>query len=349
MKHRNAEPESAEFQVFSSLWDDSPEPAWIARPLDDGDYELLAMNPAQLTVLPKARVGSRYSELLGDKMYELTGGYRECLKTARRVIFDQRYPVDGVLRHFRSRLLPIRDEHGRVARIWGSTQDLTDIVEARDRAVSDNERLESLVAKRTADLERANAELERTNRELERTNEELVAANLRYHELALKDPLTGLSNRRSFEESGNREFSRSRRHGYGMALVLYDLDDLKRVNDEYGHPAGDEAIRRIATVLTSVSRATDMAARLGGDEFAIVLPETTLEEGVAIAKRAADALFASPVEAGGSVFRVGASAGVAALAESDESFQSLYERADQALYRAKNLGKKRVEREPPTA
>ncbi|TFG80907.1 MAG: GGDEF domain-containing protein, partial [Spirochaetales bacterium] len=192
------------------------------------------------------------------------------------------------------------------------------------------------------------AVLEASNAHLERANLELKTANDRYQDLALKDPLTGLANRRAFQESGLKELNRSRRYGRELSLVLFDMDDLKRLNDEYGHPVGDEAIRRVGRVLAAASRAADLAARLGGDEFALILPETDLQEALALAQRCIEVLAAENlVPESDKPVCIGVSVGATRCADADISFEEVYARADRALYRAKNSGKGRAVVEQP--
>ncbi len=321
-------------RFLSELWDASPDPFWVCEPAPGGDFRLVSFNPAQKAILPHAREGSLFRELLPQGYDEATLGYRECMESAAVVRFDQRYPIDGRPRFFRTTLVPITGPSGRVLRIWGTSRDLTDLSDARETAEAAARDLENTVAERTSMLEAVIKELAKANRELSE-------ANKRYQDLALKDPLTGLANRRCFEESGARELSRMRRYGRNLSLVLFDMDDLKRLNDEFGHPQGDLAIKRVADELVAACRATDIAARLGGDEFALILPETGREEALVLATRILESLLSRGRGSPGAM-SVSASAGVACANGDDAAFPELYARADQALYRAKNSGKGKV-------
>lgn len=163
----------------------------------------------------------------------------------------------------------------------------------------------------------------------------------RYREarrLADHDGLTGLHNRRYFHETLAREVSRARRYNRALALVVLDLDDFKEVNDQVGHLAGDAVLAEAAGCLRSVVRSADIACRVGGDEFAVVLPESTLADADGLYRRIAAALETKPPAAKG-VLRF--SAGVAELRPGDDA-ASLFQRADDALYRAKESGKGRM-------
>jgi diguanylate cyclase (GGDEF)-like protein len=149
-------------------------------------------------------------------------------------------------------------------------------------------------------------------------------------ELAARDKLTGLYNRRLFEEQFDAAVARSQRNGEQLSLLVVDLDGLKRINDLGGHPAGDEALRSLAESLVESCRAGDIPCRLGGDEFAIILPGATPDDAIKVAERAQDML----IEKGPYSF----SGGVARAATNLGSSYDLYRSADIAAYRAKAAG-----------
>jgi diguanylate cyclase (GGDEF)-like protein len=157
-------------------------------------------------------------------------------------------------------------------------------------------------------------------------------------QLAELDSLTGLFNRRAFQESLAREIARARRYERRLALVLLDLDDFKRINDTAGHLTGDAVLAEVGRRILAIVRATDIACRFGGDEFAVILPESTRADGDLLADRIVRTLAAATVDKAGPIH---ASAGVAELA-ADGTAADLFERADVALYRAKNAGKART-------
>jgi diguanylate cyclase (GGDEF)-like protein len=170
--------------------------------------------------------------------------------------------------------------------------------------------------------------------------------NARLHDVvqrqASTDDLTGLVNRRRFIEALEAEIERARRFDSPLTVILADLDDFKRVNDELGHHAGDIVLRCFADLMRSHVREVDVPGRIGGEEFAIVLPETDVEGAASVAERMRQALGAVsvPVDDDHSV-RVTASFGVAGL-QTTQSGDDLLRAADAALYRAKADGKNRV-------
>jgi diguanylate cyclase (GGDEF)-like protein len=158
---------------------------------------------------------------------------------------------------------------------------------------------------------------------------------------AMTDELTGLANRRRFMEAFGGEIGRAERFGGTLTLVLADIDDFKRINDQFGHHVGDEALRRFAGLLTAELREIDVAGRLGGEEFAVLLPETDLEGALVAAERIRRAVEESELALSEAVrIRFTASLGVASY-EGDPA-DRLLRRADAALYQAKADGKNRV-------
>ncbi|HEY2939476.1 MAG TPA: sensor domain-containing diguanylate cyclase [Gaiellaceae bacterium] len=154
-------------------------------------------------------------------------------------------------------------------------------------------------------------------------------------QLADLDALTGLHNRRYFHETLAREVSRAQRYGRRLALVVFDLDDFKAINDRIGHLAGDAVLAEIAERVRDVVRTADIACRVGGDEFAVILPESSMDDADQLYHRVRGAVSSRAVAQAG---RLNLSAGIAELSEDDDA-TTFFERADGALYRAKELGK----------
>ncbi len=173
-------------------------------------------------------------------------------------------------------------------------------------------------------------------RKLEQARRELAV-------LATTDRLTGLANRRTFDNALAREVRRCKRTGRSVALILCDADHFKNVNDQYGHSAGDEVLRQIAAVLLgSVRVGTDTPARYGGEEFAVILPETELEGAKEVAQRICRGVRHLRFERNSNNFRVTISIGVTALHGEATDMDVLIETADNLLYRAKKSGRDRV-------
>jgi diguanylate cyclase (GGDEF)-like protein len=158
--------------------------------------------------------------------------------------------------------------------------------------------------------------------------------------LAETDALTGLYNQRYFHETLRREVMRAQRYERKLAVIVFDLDDFKAINDEIGHLAGDRVLSQASERLRDAVRSVDFACRIGGDEFAVILPESSAEDADQLYRRVHNAMRATSLGPDGQRLRV--SAGIAELEHGDTA-ANLFERADGALYRAKDLGKDRVD------
>ena len=152
------------------------------------------------------------------------------------------------------------------------------------------------------------------------------------------DSLTGLHNRRLFYEFLAREIARAQRYERFVSVIVFDLDDFKRINDRIGHLGGDAVLTDVAGQMRGVVRATDIACRVGGDEFAVILPESGRDDAELLADRIALSIRSIRVE---KIGPLKISAGVAEV-RADDTATELFKRADQALYRAKKAGKARV-------
>lgn len=164
--------------------------------------------------------------------------------------------------------------------------------------------------------------------------------------LATIDPLTGLTNRRGFFDAAAAEVDRARRYERTLTLLMLDADHFKRINDEYGHAGGDEALRHLATILAATLRASDLAGRLGGEEFAVLLPETDLAGARQLAQRLRMGIATSPLLLGVVPVTLTVSVGVAPVAvnalQGSAAIEQALRDADEAMYRAKAEGRNRV-------
>jgi diguanylate cyclase (GGDEF)-like protein len=159
---------------------------------------------------------------------------------------------------------------------------------------------------------------------------------------AKTDQLTGLPNRRAFDEEFKRMIDETDRYGGESALVIVDVDHFKKVNDTYGHDTGDQVLKQVGATLLAKKRATDKVARLGGEELAILLPQTDRTGAMEAAERCRKAIEVQAVRAGSHSVRVTASFGVAMYRTRSGAAGALFDRADQALYAAKHGGRNRV-------
>ncbi|GGA56461.1 sensor domain-containing diguanylate cyclase [Pelagibacterium lentulum] len=169
-------------------------------------------------------------------------------------------------------------------------------------------------------------------------------------ELARIDPLTGVGNRRKFDEQLVLENSFSRRTGRPYALLVFDLDNFKSINDQLGHAGGDAALIHVVRIAATSLRETDLLARLGGDEFCIVMSDSSMDDGYALAQRFAELLRKSPLLSGGNSIRLTASIGISAWSsETADTDDAVLTRADHALYAAKTAGRDAIRCAPAPA
>ena len=159
--------------------------------------------------------------------------------------------------------------------------------------------------------------------------------------LATTDALTGIANRRYLIDIGNQAFMAAHRDGKTLSVLMLDIDKFKSINDRWGHPTGDRVIQTVAQCITSALRPQDTGGRLGGEEFAVILPQTDTAQALSVAEQLRQAVQAAQVlhSDDASVVQFTTSIGVAVLMPGDGSFDALLQRADRALYRAKNNGR----------
>jgi diguanylate cyclase (GGDEF)-like protein len=163
-------------------------------------------------------------------------------------------------------------------------------------------------------------------------------------ELSRIDPLTGIFNRRHFFELAEREFLRARRYKRPVSAIMIDLDHFKTINDNHGHLVGDQVLTEVAQRIQENSREVDIVGRYGGEEFIILLPETGIDDALILAERIWKSLTTRPASTSKLVLPLQASLGVASCKNGiDTPLYDLIEQADQALYRAKDLGRNRIE------
>jgi diguanylate cyclase (GGDEF)-like protein len=190
---------------------------------------------------------------------------------------------------------------------------------------------------------RAEIDLRKKTEESLRQSEEL------YHQLAIIDPLTGIFNRRQFYQLAMKELDRICRYFHPITVIMFDLDHFKRINDTYGHAAGDQVLQAFAGLVRTSLRTVDIFARYGGEEFILLMPETDLEAGVAIAERLRRKVARTSLPIGQNCIKITFSAGASALDPSmqpispqPETLDQFIAQADKALYEAKRTGRNRV-------
>ncbi|EDZ62889.1 diguanylate cyclase [Sulfurimonas gotlandica GD1] len=162
--------------------------------------------------------------------------------------------------------------------------------------------------------------------------------NVKLEVMAFIDPLTGAVNRRKFEELSMQELERSNRYNSDLSFLMLDIDHFKSINDTYGHAAGDEILKHFASICLDMARSLDIVARVGGEEFVVMLPETTIDGAYIFAERFRKEIYTSEVTVDEQIIKYSVSIGIAIL-DNDKDVKDILQRADKALYKAKESGR----------
>ncbi|GGJ96005.1 GGDEF domain-containing protein [Pseudomonas matsuisoli] len=279
---------------------------------------------------------ARYLAELSQRLAAFVGGLNQAKSDYNESISDARV-LDDELR-------------GHVTGLQADVQDAVDL-ESLKRTV--DSRLDGLLATMSDFQQRNNQREQEVSERLEALVARVAVMEQEAHGAqqhleeqrmkALTDALTGLPNRASWAERAQLEEARWQRYGGDLLLVVLDIDHFKRINDEYGHLAGDKVLKIIGQELQKRLRKTDFIARFGGEEFALLLPETSLAAGQQLLDDLRGKIAACPFHFKGQPVSITFSAGVVAF-EGEDSAEAAFDRADQALYRAKRAGRNRVER-----
>ena len=174
---------------------------------------------------------------------------------------------------------------------------------------------------------------------------ELEDKNKELQHLATHDSLTGLVNRRYFEEKASHEILRIKRYGGVSCLLLLDIDNFKGINDKYGHPIGDKVLQGLASILKTQLREIDIVSRMGGEEFAIILINADVKAGKAVAEKIRNSIENEIFTIGIQELNITVSIGITSIENGIDSYEEVYKNADIALYTSKSKGKNQVNTE----
>jgi diguanylate cyclase (GGDEF)-like protein/PAS domain S-box-containing protein len=221
-------------------------------------------------------------------------------------------------------ITPVKDQDGRIFNFIAIKEDITDRKEAEVALQESESRQRAL------------------NKELEKRIKEIAGLEAELREQAIRDPLTGLYNRRYLNETIDREFERARRHGQPISILMIDIDHFKKINDTYGHLAGDACLEVLADLLQQITRKADIACRYGGEEFLLLLPGAQIESAALRAEELRKIFENSVMPYDGREIKNTISIGMAAYPADGDSHYEIIDKADQALYSAKNTGRNRV-------
>lgn len=285
----------------------------------DADSTLLKMNPAGLAMIE----ADSWEQVAGRRVLDIVApAYRDafaaltaqvCAGGAGRLEFEI-IGLKGNHRWLDTHAVSLHNPSGGVQLLLGVTRDITlrkQLEATRDEA---RQELESKLA-------------------------QISELQLRLQDQVIRDPLTALYNRRYLDETLPRELSRAKREGYPLALVMLDLDHFKRVNDTYGHAAGDDVLKTLSILLREGARESDIICRYGGEEFLVALPKMSPEQARQRVETWRLKLADTPVSHGDLTIKATLSAGIAGYPDHGADVDTLLARADEALYCAKKAGR----------
>ena len=304
-------------------------------------YELVAvLDDLGVLVLAVTDSGQRefagYLKQLNERLAaflntlgEAHEGYSESVESARSFNLELREQVSSLQASVQEAVDLASLKHSLETRLDGLLQTVSEHQRQRDGH-------EDEVAQRLLALTQKVADMEQEAQSFREHLEE-------QRQKALLDPLTGLPNRAGWSERLGLEMARWQRYGGELLLAVLDIDHFKRVNDGYGHLAGDKVLKIVAGELSKRMRKTDFIARFGGEEFVLLIPSTPLEGGRHLLQTLLEGVQQCPFHFRGERVTITLSAGLTAFASDDEGSDKVFERADQALYRAKSGGRNRIE------
>jgi diguanylate cyclase (GGDEF)-like protein/PAS domain S-box-containing protein len=257
--------------------------------------------------------GKYLDEIIDREHAEIiTQNFQRCIQMKARIQYEEHADLPG--RFYATHLIPILDDTGAVTRLIGISRDITVRKQAEDALQKVNEKLSLQLA------------------EIKKLHDEL-------REQSIRDPLTGLFNRRVMQDMFQREFSRARREDCPLSVIMLDMDGLKAINDSCGHQVGDLAIQKLTKQMQAMIRKEDVACRYAGDEFIVLLNNTEPLDARKRVQEWREALVGQAVDAGErGRLTVQFTAGIAGFPLHGQSMKEIVNHADVALYRAKAEG-----------
>lgn len=274
-------------------------------------------------------IGKHVRDVIGENFYKIISRYIETALSGKSTVWESHHSdEDGKESILSNKLVPYIDTNGDNNGYLMVIEDVTGQKQLQLQLEALNRSLEEKVEWRTRQLQK---ELVK-RKELEK--------HLR--KLADHDSLTGLLNRRSFVEKVDYEVSRCRRYNGNLSYMIIDIDKFKSINDTYGHLIGDEVLKGFSKKMLSVLRETDFIGRIGGEEFAVALPDTSPESANKMAERIRQQLAEYSVCHKEETLSFTVSIGVSNFTAKEENIEEVFNRADTALYKAKNSGRNKV-------
>jgi diguanylate cyclase (GGDEF)-like protein/PAS domain S-box-containing protein len=303
-----------ELLLFRALWNHSSDNMFIIKVDENGDFINETCNLAQektFHLTPHQADGVYLKDILDDMtLKSVETKYNKCIKLKKSVSYEEDVIINNEKRYFSTTILPVIDE-SKITRIFGISREVTELKKTSHKLQEMNEQLELKVQERTKELE-------------------ISLENIK--KISIRDSLTNLYNRLKLDESLEYELQRSHRTDTQFGLILLDIDHFKNINDRYGHLAGDEVLKEFAFLLNSSLRTTDIFGRWGGEEFLIICPNTNIDRVYTLAQTLRKKIESHRFSV---AQQITASFGVT-LNEKEDTINTIIQRVDDVLYRAKN-------------
>jgi len=316
-------------ELLSFFWKYSDDNMFIVELNKEDEFIIIDLNPAQiknlnLSVEEVKNMSLSIRDIFGEKIAaRVDTRYRHCLEVNEVYSYRENLEIDGILRSWKTLIIPSQPTKDNRSRIFGISRELTSLLTTQKELKKLNAQLEQTVLERTSALEKSNEALKQQ---------------------AYYDQLTGIGNRHYFFEYAEAMMASKTEKLAQCASVLYmDLDWFKQVNDQYGHSIGDKLLIELATRLKRNMRDQDIMARFGGEEFVVLLPSTPLNDAKKIAERILSSVSESPFLIKKQAIPMTLSIGIASIESKPVSLDKLLMRGDKALYHAKRNGKNRIE------
>jgi two-component system cell cycle response regulator len=337
-------------EKYQAIVDNSPLETLLISP----DSNILEMNTTFRRNFPAARIGDNpfgiiYSQLLTSMEEHPVQKALATGKSQSGIVKGEHHDRTVYRQVF---IAPLKDQDGNITALVDITQDVTkqkELEESQFRQIERHKRAlhqQDILAQHLMDvrrqLEMKNKELEEANVKLEVANNNLEIAKAELERLSITDQLTGLYNRRFFDQAFDSELRRSSRYQHPLSVLMFDIDHFKLVNDTHGHPAGDRILQEFAAILKKHLRETDIIARYGGEEFVAILPETDIRIATIIGERLRQSIADNETHYSEKTIKITVSIGVTSQCGPSLNANVLLASADAALYQAKAAGRNHV-------
>ena len=323
--------------ILQQIWENSSDTFWICKPVDEDDFEVLDFNPAEIKYIDNSKEKIRLKKILKNANESLQNYYK-CQKEGMTIRFEQNPIINGEEHLFDTLLIPIKNKTGEVVQIVGTSRDITQKRKTETKLLELNKFLGQKVSNAEATIATLLHNLEDGVKSNIKEKSQLKKISETQREIASKDHLLNIYNRRKFDELFDIEISRAKQKESDLTLLLLDIDHFKKINDSYGHLIGDEVLKELVSLILKNIRKSDIFTRWGGEEFVILCADTNEDETMQLAQKIRSTIENHSFK---NIKSLTISIGVSSYTLGcNKTF--MLQNADIALYEAKQKGRNRV-------